>query len=238
MRTVAVAETNLSEHDPTSRPPELNKNPSLRIREEAHEKNEKGTKKNEKDANEVVLVDSVSETQEDSASSGAGLKKVLPDNQLGETQPSVDESDGYTEPKWKGIMDRENEAHAEWKRALMRPSTAELDVEVILEKDGPREEKKDLKNEDLKEDNDKQDQGPKKDEQREEKPADGKDLKTEEPPKTADGKDDLRAEEPKDEEKESKLKLEEEEKERKRKAAHARYMRFYRSITEGQLDCF
>lgn len=100
-------------HLQTSRVKQVN--PSLRIREEAHEKNEKGTKKNEKDANEVVLVDSVSETQEDSASSGAGLKKALPDNQLGETQPGVDESDGYTEPKWKGIMDRENEAHAEWK---------------------------------------------------------------------------------------------------------------------------
>ena len=234
-------------------------------------------KNNEKDSEEkkeVVVVDSVEETQEDSASSGAGLQKLLPDNQLGETNPAVKDSDSHTGP--------------EWKRALMRPSTADLEPsQQEVENDelkkqpvatpivGPGKEtkedktdhagKQDIKKDELieekslKEDNGKQDQNtkktaggkeeqsPKMEAANEDNGKQDKDPKKDEKKEGEDKKDEKKEGDNKDPKKDEKKEEEdpkkdedtiaEEEKEKKRKAAHARYMRFYRSITEGQLHC-
>ena len=252
---------------------------------------DKNKEKDPEEQNEVVEVDSVDETQQDSPSSGAGLQKLLPDNQLGETNPA----DSHTDP--------------EWKRALMRPSTADLEQasqqevendelkkktvatpivgpvketkedksdhagkqdikkdELIEENTADGNEEKSLKKEEAKEDNGKQDQNTKKDstadgkeeqspkmeetnedngkhdkdpKKDEKKEGEDKDRKEDE---KKEGEDkDRKKDEQKEGENEDPKKDEdtiaEEEKEKKRKAAHARYMRFYRSITEGQLHC-
>ena len=185
-------------------------------------------KKNEKDKeNTVIVVDSAAETQQDSIS-GEALEKLLPDNQLGETQPSDSQS---TAP--------------EWKKTLMRPSTADL------EKD-PEEPKEEHKPEDSeekekpKEDKKPEDSGHGKvDSEEKDKPKDtGNENKKDEQPKEsstngneeknqAGGNQNEKTEEDTAADEEKKQKAEAE-KELKKKAAHARYMRFYRSITEGQ----